>query len=405
MSARGSVYKRCGCRVLIDGKQRQLGRKCPKLRRSDHGSYAFSVRVNGKLIRESGFDTKAAAQDALDSLRRRSLVTTPTAITVKEFLDTWVIAKSKDLKPNTLAQYRRYVDGTFVPTLGSMKLTALRPAHVNDMLSDHAPVAAQRMRAVLRSALTDAMRESLVTINAAGLARNPASTRSPRPLVWTTSREAEWRKAKEAKLPFTLPSSSMVWRVDHVKQFLTATKDHDLYALFHLMLHTGMRRGEVCGLQWSDLSDHGMLTIERQVIDTYAGIIVDTPKTSAGARSLPLATTTLGVLEKHRVGQCERFGDEPTWLFTGPTGAMLKPNYVTKEFKRAVNDANLPPIRLHDVRHSAASLMLAAGTPMKVVSDTLGHSGIEVTANIYAAVYDDAHTAAADAMSRLIAGV
>jgi integrase len=76
-------------------------------------------------------------------------------------------------------------------------------------------------------------------------------------------------------------------------------------------------------------------------------------------------------------------------MFTDHVGGMLKPNYVTKAFKAQVGLADLPPIRLHDVRHSAASLMLAAGTSMKVVSDTLGHSGIEVTANIYASVYDD----------------
>jgi integrase len=150
------------------------------------------------------------------------------------------------------------------------------------------------------------------------------------------------------------------------------------------------------------------ISIERQVISTRDGIIIDSPKTEAGNRTLAITRSTLNVLIRHRKRMMELWDvtakELPAWLFTKPDGTMLDPGYLTKAFNRCVRDAKLPPVRLHDLRHTAASLMLAAGVDMKTVSDTLGHTGITVTANIYASVYDDAHTAAAEAMSRLIAG-
>jgi integrase len=401
--ARGAVSKRCGC---VDDNGRQLGAQCPRLKRpsggwsSDHGTWAYSVRVDGKLQRRAGFNTKDEAQAALDRVKARGVVGGD-HITVAQFLDEWINAKKA--KPNTLSQYRRYVD-TFTEHLGGLKLSALRPAHITAMLDEHAPVSAQRMRAVLRSALSDAMRQELVVVNAAALTRNPAPSRAPKPLVWTKAREAQWRTDPDYR-----PSSSMVWRVDHVQRFLSAVEDHPLYAAWFLIAHTGARRAEICGLQWHDVDRKAMtISIERQVISTRDGIIIDSPKTEAGNRTLAITRSTLNVLIRHRKRQMELWGvtakELPAWLFTKPDSTMLDPGYLTKSFNRCVRDAKLPPVRLHDLRHTAASLMLAAGVDMKTVSDTLGHSGITVTANIYASVYDDAHTAAADAMSRLIAG-
>lgn len=435
MIARGSVFRRCGCTEIREGKRVQLGQSCRKLRRANgswanHGTWAYAVRVNGPdgkrtMKRQAGYDTKEAAQEALDAVRNdaaRGFVSSD-KLTVGDYLCEWVSHKT-NLKSNTLDHYQRYVENVFVPYLGHLRLRDLRPAHVQKMFQDLRSSrgtlgrsSAQRMRAVLRSALTDALRASLVTTNAAALTKID-SARTPRAAVWTKAREADWRSEvdrlvandhtrDEARRMANRPSSSMVWTPAHLGQFLDSISDHDLYALFWIVAHCGLRRGEVCALRWADLNDDATLSIERQLVTTPTGVIEDTPKSEASGRTVAIGKAGVDVLKAHRVAQAERhmawgLGQASGYMFTQYDGKPYNPNRITKLFRELVAEADLPPIRLHDLRHTAASLMLASGQDMKVVSTVLGHSDITVTANIYASVYEDAAHAAVEAMTALI---
>ncbi|MBH0781351.1 tyrosine-type recombinase/integrase [Nocardia bovistercoris] len=429
--AQGSVYRRCGCTTVDDnGKRVQLGPKCPKLKRpngtwADHGTWGFTIGVVGmggarSQVRRAGFATKNDAVSAMDDVKARASkgVVVNEKMTVGQYLNEWIDGKD-DIKANTHANYSRYIEKVFVPHLGHVRLRDLRSAHIKAMFDDHthlAPSSAQRMRAVLRSALSDALRAGLVTVNAAALVKM-AGGRSPRALVWTKARESSWRwdvaalvedgkTVAAARRSAPRPSSSMVWTPAHLGAFLDAMADHPLYALFWIASHCGLRRGEVCGLKWSDLDD-GVITVERQLVCTPDGIIEDTPKSDASGRSVSVGTAGVKLLTAHRSDQRAELlswgvGKGSGYMFTTPTGETLDPHWVSKEFKRQVTAADLPPIRFHDLRHTAASLMLASGSDMKTVSEILGHSDLTITGNIYASVYEDAKDAAVEAVSVLV---
>lgn len=410
----------------------QLGQSCPKLKRgngtwANHGTWAYAVGVvdiNGKrsLKRKAGFATKDEAQDALDKVRAHASrgFIADERLTVEQYLTDWIAGKT-DIKENTRQHYERYIEKVFIPHLGTVKLTELRPAHVNRMFETlrsspqglNAP-AAQRMRAVLRSALTDALRADLVTVNAAALAKVPGG-RSPRALVWTKSREDEWRrdiarlvaeghKPEDARGMGKLPSTSMVWTPTHVGKFLANVGDDPLYFLFWLVSHTGMRRGEVCALRYTDVNDDATITVERQLINTLHGVREDTPKTDASCRRVAIGEAGVELLEQHRERQARTWimDEPPTYLFCREDGRLFDPIQVTKRFKKLAVGADLPPIRFHDLRHTAASMMLASGLDMKTVSTVLGHSDITITANIYTSVYEDATQAAVTNVAALI---
>ncbi|WP_370346571.1 site-specific integrase [Catenulispora sp. MAP5-51] len=173
----------------------------------------------------------------------------------------------------------------------------------------------------------------------------------------------------------------MVWTPAQTRRFLEHTTGHRLHALFVALAYTGMRRGEVCGLGWEDLDLHaGEADIHRQLLRIGTETIQGPPKTEAGNRPVALARPVTAALRHHRrAQQAERHAAGKAWtetglVFTNPNGTALNPADVTGLFDRLVRDAALPPIRLHDLRHGAATHALDAGVPVKVVSDMLGHS-------------------------------
>lgn len=456
MASKGSVYKRCGCTVVdpATGKRRQLGRSCPKLKRPDgawnpkHGTWYFVVPVVGlggkrKQKVEGGFATATDAQNALDEVKSKMArgIVVNDRQTVGEYLREWIKGK-KDLKPKTRVSYTGHINRVWEPHLGHIRLGELRAAHVSavfDAIDERneqvrkgrlrgvrivQASSQQRIRATLRTALSDALREGLVTANVAGLVKLPSGKR-PKALVWTTERENRWRadveklieeghapeKARDLVPP---PSPVMVWRPDHLGTFLDHTAPgsdgHRLYALWHLLSHRGLRRGESCGLEWHDLDleKAGTATIERQRISVDGKIIEDAPKSDAGGRVVALGKDGVAVLKAHRLAQKkEKLAWGKAWtdsgkVFTREDGLALDPDWVSDEFARLIEECDLPPIRLHDLRHGSASLMLAAKVDMKVVQETLGHANLATTANTYTSVYPEIAAAAADAAYALV---
>ncbi len=415
MSRSVPIFKRCGCTEVVDGKRRQLGARCPKLRRRDgswnprHGTWTFTAshQVKGRRrpVTRGGFATYEEAERALTAMREQLSTGRPVAgrLTVSGWLDEWMAAKT-DIKRSTLHGYRQHIERWLRPELGHIRLTELRTAHVADALAAVSSSAAnrQRVRATLRVALNDAVREGLLSVNPAALVKLPSGKR-PKAYVWTTERVERWRRSGEQ------PSPVMVWTADQLGAFLDVASNDRLYALWHLIAHRGLRRGEACGVSWSDVDlEAGALTVRRQLVQIGWEVDEDDPKSDAGGRTVALDAGTVAALRTWRRHQfTERLAWGEVWsdtgrVFTREDGSDLHPATVTDQFHRLRGDADLPPVRLHDLRHGAASLMLAAGVDLKVVSETLGHSTTALTADTYTSVYSEVAAEAAERAAALV---
>lgn len=202
-----------------------------------------------------------------------------------------------------------------------------------------------------------------------------------------------YNPALSVELPATEASKARVWDAEQAGRFLDFVKDDRLYALYLLVVMAGLRRGEVVGLRWEDVQlDTGYLRIAQQVVEVAGNVYVGPPKTKAGERAVALDPDTVAVLRAHRAAQMrERLAWGEAWtdtglVFTREDGQMLQPAAVSIRFRAIATKAGVPVIRFHDLRHTCATLALAADVPMKVVSDRLGHSTMAITANLYTAV-------------------
>ncbi|GIJ09166.1 tyrosine-type recombinase/integrase [Micromonospora andamanensis] len=368
-------------------------------------------------------------------------------ITVGEWLDTWLAGRK--IRRNTINRYGRDIRLHLKPRIGNIRLDRLRVSHLTEMFNaivernieieeanalrraaidelkslkgrerrraaraaiaemppfrrTVGPTTRRHIRATLRAALNDAITQELITFNpAAHVELDPV--RRPRAMVWTDERVARWQATNER------PSPVMVWTPEQTGAFLDFIADDELYALFHLIAFRGLRRGEACGLRPEDLDLKGKtLTVATQLVEISGEIEENAPKSDAGNRIVALDRDSLKVAKRHLKRQRKAQEEagaawvESGRLFTRPTGEWVEPNWLSDYFDRLVRKAGLPPIRLHDLRHGAATIALAAGTEMKVVQDMLGHSSISLTSDTYTSVLPELAREAAEAAVRLV---
>jgi len=225
--------------------------------------------------------------------------------------------------------------------------------------------------------------------------------RRPFAVVWTKRRVAEWERTGERP-------AVAVWTPEQLSAFLASVAGHPLFALFRLVGMRGLRRGEACGLRWSDLDlDDGLAYISRQLQEDARGRLTECPlKTESSRRAVALGTETVIILRAHRSRQRARLGEAAVapgaWVFTREDGGPLSPEVLTCTFVALVGQTDLPPVRLHDLRHGAATLMLLAGMELKTIADQLGHSSVVLTADTYVSVAVELGLKSAEAAARLV---
>lgn len=320
--------------------------------------------------------------------------------TMAAYLEDWFATNSDAWKPSTRRSYRGAIDGYLVPAFGPVRLEQVSPAMVQRWLTEQKTEHGARRRvelahAALRSALSDAQRLQLVAINAAMLVKVPKATKRPiTPL-----------------------------NVDQAKTFLAAAEEHRLGALFSVALACGLRLGEATGLAWQDVDlETGEVRITQQLQAVGKKLVVQSLKTANSRRLLVLPAVCLTALRAHRTKQLkERLKAGPRWVDTGlvfttyrtyregkgltkQVGAGLHPRNVTRVLAGLLTATNLPHIRFHDLRHSAASLLLARGVELVEISKLLGHSEIRVTADLYTHLQKQTAAKAATIMDAVLNG-
>ena len=266
------------------------------------------------------------------------------------------------------------------------------------------PSCLQHLRTTLRAALNLAIREGVIVDNPARHVEIP-SYRKPHAKVWTDARVEEWRRTGARP-------AVAVWTATHLAAFLDTVVSDRLFALWWLIALRGLRRGEACGLRWCEVDlDHAVLFVVRNRTTAGYQVIEGDPKTAAGMRAVALDRHTVRVLREHRHRQLDhqarRLAAGKPWhdsgyVFVRPDGTPIHPGYVTKRFAKLVRTADVPPIRLHDLRHGAASLAHEAGADLKTLQELLGHSRILVTADTYTSVLPPVQRKCAEATAKLV---
>lgn len=355
-----------------------------------------------RQIRRRGFRTKAEANDALTDLLaelRDGSFVEPRKVTLGAFLSAWLDGlATAGRRPSTISSYRRTLT-TYVLSddVAGVPLQALQAVELDRLYSklatsgkrDGKGLSLRTVRyvhSIVGKALSDAERKGLVNRNVARLASPPATsaTRAPEMTAWTPN---------------------------ELRTFLDSVTDHHHGTLFRVAAMTGLRRAEVCGLRWADVDlDGGVLRV-RQTITTVDHVpTVGDTKTARSRRTLDLDAQTVTALRAHRQAQLEqRMLMGAGWtdhglVFAMPDGSTWNPDVITRGFDRLVRASTLPRIRLHDLRHTHASHLLAAGVNVKVVSDRLGHASVSFTLDVYGHVLPGQQAEAAAMVAAMVDG-
>lgn len=348
-----------------------------------------------------GYRTKREAEQALSVILASvgdGTYVTPDRRRLGAYMrEEWLPAVRESVRSSTWDSYQRNIVLHISPRLGSVPLQKLTTAHVNRFYADllregrsdgSGGLSAKTVRyvhTILHKALGDAVAWNLVPRNVASVARVP--------------------KVAAAG------TSMRTWTSEQLRWFLDGVHDDRMYAAWLVSATTGMRRGEVLGLRWEDVDfERARLSIRQTIVSVAYKVEFSTPKTARGRRSLALDTTTVKALRSHRAQQAtERLAwgeayDDNDLVFPREDGRPTHPDRFTQMFERASASCSLPRIRLHDLRHTYATLSLQAGVHPKVVSERLGHATVAFTLDVYSHAVPAMEEKAAQDVADLIFG-
>lgn len=344
-----------------------------------------------------GYRTQREAQtaraDAMSAMGKGTYVA-PQDLTVGEWLDRWIDGHALELKPSTAKSYRDNIDRYLKPALHHERLQSLSPTRLSVVFRELyeqggkggkplSPRTVEFARAVLRRAMQDAMLDRVISVN---------------PVVGT-------------KRPRVVKPKHQTWTAVQLRAFMSYVDGHRLLPFFALAGATGMRRGELCALRWDDCDlDGGLVVVERSVTQTGRDRQYVTTKNHE-RRTVSIDVRTAAVLKALRVEQAkgrlawgEGWKDTGGVVFTWENGAPLLPDYLSKAFVAAQAGSGLPRLKLHELRHTHATLLLREGVPVHVVAKRLGHKDPSVTLNVYADAIPDDDGRAVEVFTRAVFG-
>ncbi|GAA5513798.1 tyrosine recombinase XerC [Deinococcus carri] len=365
------------------------------------GKYRWRITVglkpDGTPIRKSGTaPTEKAAWAAMTQAQADHLrggVALPDKVTVGEWLNRWLEGKKARLAAKTHHNYRKVIDLHITPALGRKRLQDVRPADLRALynaLTEKGLGDTQRQaHNILHGAFSEALRLELV-------ARDPSAVVRPAPVR---------RDAEAAPVDKALTA-------EEVAKLLPVLQASRWGLIFEFMLHTGLRRGEACGLKWEHVDlEKGVIRIRENLVAVGGKVQVSTPKTAKSARRVHLSSEGLACLRRQAELQAferealsagpvkghpksyerKKLWQDTGYVFTGISGVRLLPDGIKKYLKQFCKEAGIREVTVHGLRHTHASLMLRRGVPLEVVSEKLGHSRASFTADVYRTVYQSEH--------------
>ncbi|MCA1706855.1 MAG: site-specific integrase, partial [Actinobacteria bacterium] len=318
-------------------------------------------------------------------------------VTVARFArEDWLPMMRTQVKFSTWDSYRRNLEKHVLPVLGGKQLQQITAGHLNTLYRSLltgggrkgragglAPKTVRNIHIAISKLLADALDHGLVSRNVA------ANARPPKP-----------RKTGSKQIRF--------WTPEELSRFLTFVRQDRWYALWHLAAMTGMRRGELLGLRWTDVDlVTRRVSVRQALISVAYELTVTTPK-SHNARVIDIDPETVEVLRRHReLQQAEHDAagvdlQENDLVFAKEHGATIHPDIIRQMFDKRVARSGLRRIRFHDLRHTHATIGLRAGVPVKVMSERLGHSTPAFTLQQYAHVIPGMQAEAAEAIARIV---
>jgi integrase len=346
---------------------------------------------------KGGFKTRKAAQAHLATVVGQVNAGTcvePAKLTLTAYLEGWLGVQRSRLRESTHASYCAVLRGRVVPELGSIALDRVSTADVDRVYAKllregradgKGGLSARSVRythTVLRRAFRDAVRKRLIRLDPTDAADPPSVSAARAPTMRT-------------------------WTGEQIGRFLAALVEDRLFAAWRLAASTGMRRGEVLGLRWRDLDlDAGRASVAQTLIEGEGTPRVSKPKGGRG-RAVALDAETVCALREHRKAQlAERMLLGPAWtdnelVFCREDGTPIWPRSFSRAFKAHTKTTGLPTIRLHDLRHSWATIALGAGVHPKLVQERLGHAAISITLDVYSHALPTMHEDAAATVASL----
>jgi len=372
-------------------------------KRSD-GSWVGQVStgydpVTGKPKRKSfyGKTRKEVADKMAQPMQevRNGMYIEPSTITLGEWMDKWLVAYKKgQLRPGTYENYEVLINTHINPSLGKIPLSKLQPHTLQNFYNEKlesgrmngkgglSTRTVRYFHAIIREALEQAVKEGI-------LPRNVADATNP-PVI----------KNKQMQL---LTESELL-------TFLESVKEDRLYAAYVMVATTGLRRGELLGLCWDCVSlEKEVITVKRELLALNKGLLMqENTKTKSGRRSITLTDDSVRELKTYKKKQLqerlfmgEAYQDNGL-VFCKEDGTALNPKDFTKHFQRLLINAGVPKVRLHDMRHLHATLLLQRGIPAKLVQERLGHSSITMTLDLYSHVTPEMQKLAAESLNGLL---
>jgi integrase len=355
--------------------------------------------VNGKR-KQQWYSVKGTKKQAEKRLREMlteydlGALVKPTRVTVGQYLDQWLQDSKGNIAQNTAQTYAWFIDKHIKPAIGQIPLTTLRPEHLQKLYSDKLTSGRRNGTGGLGSRsvryIHTTMHKALKSAVKMGmLARNPADA---------------------VDIPKVTRREMQVMSETDLHIFLEYAKSTPYYALFYTALFTGMRRSEILALRWCDLD---LLLCQSSVTRTLHQLhnrefVIRQPKTAKGRRLIALSPSTVTVLKEHLATQVEQrraLGltlQDDDLLFSRTGGKPLLPDSITVAWRKLARRCGLKGIRLHDARHTHASLMLKQGVHPKIVQERLGHASIGITLDTYSHVAPGLQQAAANRFDDIV---
>ncbi|HUY91821.1 MAG TPA: site-specific integrase [Pirellulales bacterium] len=376
----------------VEKRRARRGRGEGSIFQRADGRWAASITIgidaNCKRVRKTVYGgTKGEVAAKLTKLAGQKLdgtLASTEKLTIAAFLDRWLEdAARPSVRSATYACYKGIIDNHVSPKIGGLRLDRLTPVHVQSFYAalerEGVGYDVRRLcHAVLRRALKQAVKLGMVARNACDAAEPPRRT------------------AKREIQPLD---------GEQVAKLFRAAEGERLEALYVVAVSTGMRLGELFGLQWGDIDlDNGVITVVRKLSEVNGKLRLEEPKTAKGRRRIDLPAIAVDALLDHRKAMLAEGNLAAGYVFCNSQGGPLRRSHFhAQRYKPLLSKAGLPDIRFHDLRHSHATLLLLGGAHPKIVQERLGHSQISVTMDIYSHVLPGMQRQAADNLNAMFA--